>query len=364
MLNPPCSANGLTVGDCAGSAPLSNNNFRLPFQGIPRPSEIFAGTVADLPAVDPRAHHRTGDFMNTVQKDQSVSVSRRDLHQQVTDTIIQQLENGIVPWHKPWKGSGDRLFSMPKNYTTGNRYRGVNILLLWTSAFNKDFTTDEWGSFKQWQAKDEMVRKGEKGTLIVYYDTLEKEVDGELQKIPFLKSSVVFNRCQLASYTPENITDLPQEDLTSRIEKADRFISNTQAIVEHRVGGACYSPPVDKIFMPYREFFLNTETCTATEGYYSTLLHELTHWTGGKPRLDRINHKNFGDGNYATEELVAELGAAFLCTEFDIAVLPKGEHANYIGYWLEKLKNNKQCIFTAASAASAAVDYLQVLQPK
>jgi antirestriction protein ArdC len=115
--------------------------------------------------------------------------------------------------------------------------------------------------------------------------------------------------------------------------------------------------------MPYREFFLNTNACTATEGYYSVLLHELTHWTGAKPRLERINNKKFGDENYATEELVAELGNAFLCAEFDIGILPKGNPASYIDHWLKVLKDNKQCIFTAASAASAAVDYLQALQP-
>jgi antirestriction protein ArdC len=302
--------------------------------------------------------------METVLQQPATAFTRRDIHQQVTDTIIQQLEKGIVPWRQPWKGGNDRLFGLPKNFTTGNKYRGVNILLLWTSAYAKQLTTDEWASFKQWQAKEESVRKGEKGTMIVYYDTFEKEISGELQKIPFLKSSVVFNRCQLASYKPEDLDDLPKQDLVTRIEKADRFIANTQAIVEHHVGGAYYSQNDDKICMPYREFFLNTEDCTATEGYYSVLSHELTHWTGSKNRLDRINHKKYGDKNYANEELVAELGGSFLCTEFGISIVEKGSPASYIDHWLKVLKEDKHCLLTAASGASKAVDFLHGLQPQ
>lgn len=115
--------------------------------------------------------------------------------------------------------------------------------------------------------------------------------------------------------------------------------------------------------MPFTESFIDTTTCTATEAYYSTLLHELTHWSGSPQRLDRAKGKKFADQNYATEELVAELGAAFLSAELEITQSPKEDHAAYIANWLEVLKNNKQCVFTAASEASKAVDYLQGLQP-
>lgn len=108
----------------------------------------------------------------TTPKEQTYT--HRDIHQQVTDTIIQQLEMGTVPWHKPWKGEDNRLFSIPQNFTTGNKYRGINILLLWSSAIKHDFPEQEWASFKQWQDKKESVRKGEKGSMIVYYDTLER----------------------------------------------------------------------------------------------------------------------------------------------------------------------------------------------
>lgn len=295
----------------------------------------------------------------------ATATTRRDIHQQVTDTIIQQLEAGTIPWQQSWNGAESRIMNMPKNFTTGKKYRGVNILLLWTSAFNREFLTDDWGSFKQWQEKKEVVRKGEKGSMIVYYDTLKKEVDGEIKKIPFLKTSVVFNRSQLASYDPaiENKNLLNETSLVERIDQVDTFVANTAATVEHKDLRAGYIRTEDKIFMPLPEAFNNTETGTATEGYYSALLHELTHWTGNPKRLDRTFGKKFGDHAYATEELVAELGAAFMCAEFGITAAQKENHAAYIDYWLKVLRDNKHCLLTAASEASKAVDFLQGLQP-
>jgi antirestriction protein ArdC len=299
----------------------------------------------------------------TTEQQKPQSTSRRDLHQQVTDTIIEQLEKGIVPWHQPWN-TPDAGLAMPNNYTTGNYYRGVNIMLLWTSVAKNQFCTHEWGSFKQWNEKKESIRRGEKGTLIVYYDTMEKVIDGEIQKIPFLKSSVVFNRCQLANFTVDSLKDRPKADLVTCIKKADEFIANTGADIEHHVGKAYFTISDDKILMPYPEFFIETRDCTATEGYYSTMVQELTHWTGHPKRLNRKFGKQKGDKDYATEELVGELGAAFLCAEQEITVLQTSEHANYIGYWLNVLKNNKNCIFTAASQASKACEFLHSLQPK
>ncbi len=292
--------------------------------------------------------------------------NRRDIHQQVTDTIIKQLEQGTVPWHKPWQGEDTKAFGLPYNGITQNHYRGINIVLLWSSAIEKQYPLAEWGTFKQWADKKEMIRKGEKGSMIVYYDTFEKEEDDEIRKIPFLKTSYVFNRCQLNSYEP-SVTEednQPKQSLVERIEKVDTFIGNTQAMIEHGPKGACYSPKEDKIYLPVTEAFMDTETCTATEGYYSTLLHELVHWSGAPDRMDRAKGKRFGDQNYAAEELVAELGAAFLCAEHDIATAEKGDHANYIASWLKALKDNKHCIISAASEASKAVQYMKGLQPQ
>lgn len=301
--------------------------------------------------------------MKNISKAPAVS-PRRDVRQEVTDTIIRQLEAGTIPWRQPWKGGFDRLPALPQNFTTNRKYRGVNIILLWCAAIQNKYGSAEWASFKQWQEKKEVIRKGEKGSMIVYYDTIEKEQDGEIKKIPFIKTSVVFNRCQLASYAPPTVEEHPETvSLVERIEKVDAFLSNTQAVIEHRDYRAAYVPSKDIILMPHPEAFRDTETCTATEGYYSTLLHEMTHWTGNKKRLNRKGGKKFGDHQYAAEELIAELGAAFMCAEFDIGIADKGDHANYIASWLKVLKDNKEWIISAASEASKAVDYLQTLQP-
>lgn len=304
---------------------------------------------------------------DTIAHKQESKTTRRDLHQQVTDTIIQQLENGVVPWHQPWKGKSVSIPPLPLNFSTGKKYRGINILLLWSSTISSHYTSAEWGTFKQWQQKEETIRKGEKGSLIVYYDVLEKEIDGELKKFPFLKSSFVFNRCQLNSHQldpAESPEPVPTKSLVERIASVETLVQNSGAKIIHKGDRACYIPSLDEIHMPTEELFQDTETCTATEGYYSTLLHELTHWTGGKPRLNREGGKRYGDNGYATEELVAELGAAFLCAEHDIRTPEKGDHAAYIAHWLQVLKDNKHCLITAASDASKAVEFLTTPKPE
>lgn len=274
----------------------------------------------------------------------------RDIHQEVTDTIISQLEKGTIPWRQPWQGQSSKgFFDLPYNMVTNNHYQGINIVLLWGATLEKNFDTAEWATFKQWSEKKESIRKGEKG---------------ELQKIPYLKSYYVFNRCQLNSYNPQDAKpEIDTAPLAHRIEVVDSFVENTQAVIEHGADGAFYRPSEDKIYMPKIEAFQNTKTCTATEGYYSTLLHELVHWSGAPKRLDRTKGKRFGDNQYAVEELVAELGSAFLCAEYDIGNVEKGDHASYIASWLKVLKDNKYCIVSAASEASKAVNYMKQLTP-
>jgi antirestriction protein ArdC len=295
----------------------------------------------------------------------ATDVKRKDIHQQVTDTIIKQLEQGTVPWYRPWiPGTQDASYQLPKNYTTGNKYRGINIVLLWAASQDQQFNSNEWASFKQWKEIDESVRENEKGTMIVYYDTVEREEEGEIKHIPFLKHSYVFNRNQLASYNPDaKVIEVPRKPLVDRIGTIEDFVANTNAKVEHDKPMACYSIKEDKISMPELSSFIDTKTCTATEGYYATLMHELTHWTGHTSRLDRKLSNKFGDKHYAVEELVAEMGAAFVCTEFDISKPTKEHHASYIAAWLDVLKQNKHAVFTAASEASKASEFLHRLQP-
>ena len=290
--------------------------------------------------------------------------NRFDLQQHVTDLIITQLETGTVPWQQSWQSNSRQLLNIPKNAVTGNKYRGVNILLLWSEAQDKNFTTNEWASLKQWNQKKETIRKKEQGSMVIYTQKGQKEVDGEIVKTSFLKYSKVFNRCQLESFQPaEKIPVEQPKSLVEKIDTVEDYIENTFASIEHREGGAYYTVANDKIFMPLRESFIDTKTCTATENYYSVLLHEMTHWTGHPKRLNRKLKNKFGNDAYAEEELIAELGAAFLTAEFDITNPGKEHHAGYIASWLKVLKNNKGFIISAASEASKAVDYMQELQP-
>lgn len=298
------------------------------------------------------------------ERGETLTVPRLDVHDLVTSTIITQLEKGVIPWQKPFKDKTFSPFNIPVNFTTGNRYRGINIILLWCSAIKNNFQTDEWASFKQWKTKNERIRKGEKGNLVVYYDTFEKEIDGEIKKIPFLKSSYVFNRCQLEDYQPPKPVEFFNNfEFTQKIETIEEFIANTEAEIEFHDGSAYYIPSEDKIMMPKIENFKATAICTATEGFYSTMTHELTHWSGAENRLNRLRKDKFGDKSYANEELVAEFGAAFLCAGFGLATVEKGDHAGYIDNWLKVLRDDNRAIFRAASEASKAVDYLHSLQP-
>mgnify|MGYP000870910358 CR=1 FL=1 len=289
------------------------------------------------------------------------SYSRADLHQQVTDTIIAPMEAGTAPWHQPWVGGNRQPFRLPVNARTAKAYSGINILLLWCAVQSKEFASHEWATLKQWNAQKESIRKGEKGNMIVYYDTFEKEVDNEIQRIPFLKRSYVFNRCQLASYTPDESPTPPVTSLVERLENVERFVANTKATIRHQGYSACYIPSADAIHMPEKNSFINTEHSTATENYYSTLMHEMTHWSGHPNRLNRKLSGRFGDVPYAEEELIAELSAAFLCAELEITNTPKREHASYLANWLTVLKQDKHAIIAAASRASKTVEYLRGL---
>lgn len=292
----------------------------------------------------------------------------KDVHQEITDIILEQLENGIVPWQQPWQG-GDTLFNgLPFNTSTGNKYRGINVVLLWTSRMKHGFQSNEWGTFNHWKAAGEYIRKGEgkRKATIVKYGKREKEIDGEIVEIPYLQRFQVYNRCQLQSWKPIEQTSLEHlspNELIVRKVALDEFVTNTGATLLPHNGDASYNPLDDKIRMPYIEMFTDTKTLTAVEGYYSTLLHELTHWSGAPHRLNRVKGKKFGDQAYAFEELVAELGSAFLCAEFDIKTVEKGDHAAYINSWIQVLKDNKQMLVSAAAEASKAYDYLLWLQP-
>ncbi|MEO5807024.1 zincin-like metallopeptidase domain-containing protein [Devosia sp.] len=291
---------------------------------------------------------------------------KKDLYQTVTDTIIKDLEFGIRPWMQPWivGGEGGQL-NRPLR-VNGEAYRGINVLMLWGSAAENGFSSPTWISFKQAQGMGAHVRKGERGTMVLYGGTLTRtklnEQIGEENErgIPFLKSYSVFNADQIEGL-PAKLVKPPVKmlDPTQRIEQVDRFVAAAGA--EVRTGGAMafYQPECDLVQMPSFEAF------HTPEGFYATLLHELTHWTRHKSRLDRsFGRERWGDEGYAVEELVAELGAAFLCADLQITPTVCKDHAAYIGNWLKVLKNDKRAIFTAVSHAQKAADFLNGLQKK
>ena len=304
---------------------------------------------------------QSGSSKNDAPKSKRKAV-KVDMYQKITDQVIAALENGVKPWVCPWEVTAGQS-GMPTNHHTKSIYSGINILLLWSSAAEHCFSSSAWMTFKQAKEQGGSVRRGEKGTQIIYYKLWEKENDqGEKEQIPMLKTYTVFNLDQIdgledGAATHGNIE--PQG--FDALEPVEEFLKGTGADILERGDSAFYCPSTDQIVLPERFRFSQ-----ATD-FYATAAHELTHWTGHKNRLDRKGGKTFGDSDYAFEELVGELGSAFLMA--DLNITGDMQHDSYIASWLEKLRNDKRFIFKAASAASKAHQYLvecvaQSEQPK
>jgi len=295
------------------------------------------------------------------RRSRSKSAPRKDIHQQVTDSIISAIEAGAGTWQMPWHRSGEGL-NRPLNIDTHKRYRGINILNLWVAAESRGFGSGLWGTYRQWRNRGCQVRKGEKGAMVVFYKELEFDAenpetgDTEPEKRLMARASTVFNAQQVDGYEAEPMEPVT-ENPVSPIQQAEAFVAATEAEIRHGGNRAYYSRGTDHIQMPERERFLGSETSSPTEAYYGTLLHELTHWTGHEGRCQRRFGKRFGDDAYAMEELVAELGSAFLCADLGIAQAPRSDHAAYIDSWLQVLKADKKAVFTAASHASKAAGF-------
>lgn len=275
-----------------------------------------------------------------------------DLYQVVTDRIIASLERGVAPWVKPWNAA-DRNGGFPYNAASGKPYRGINVLLLSCSAY----PTAGWMTFKQARDLGGHVRKGEHGSMIVFYKPFavkdrnaQPDADGNQPErlIPLLKSFTVFNVSQIDELPAKyyGTVDAPAERPTHAV--ADAMLA--LATVRHGGDRAFYSPSHDSIQMPQPAQFASIPE------YYATGLHELTHWTGHASRCAREYGKRFGDTAYAREELVAEMGAAFLCAHAGID--GRLQHAEYLANWLGVLKADKRAIVVAASHAQRAADYV------
>jgi antirestriction protein ArdC len=256
----------------------------------------------------------------------------------------------------PWHTSGRNAFS-PINTTSRKPYRGINTVCLWAAAEAKGYESGEWGTYKQWQDRDAQVRKGEKSTTVVFWkfaNNTESQDDGDEQpaagsRLLFTRGYCVFNAAQVDGYTPKTE---PSATTIERIERAESFFKAIGANLRHGGNQAYYAPTSDHIQMPPFQAFKESL------GYYSTLAHEHTHWTAPSARCDRQLGKRFGDNAYAAEELIAELGAAFTCAHLGLSTEPREDHAQYINSWLRVLKADKRAIFTAASKAQQACDWL------
>jgi antirestriction protein ArdC len=287
----------------------------------------------------------------------NTATNQRDVYARVTDQIINAIEQGVGTWRMPWHTSGRFAFS-PINVTSKKPYRGINTVCLWASAESKGYESGEWGTYKQWQERGAQVRKGEKSTTVVFWkfanDSTETQDDGaehpaSSSRLIFTRGYAVFNSAQVDGYTVKSEPDMPMPE---RIHRADAFFQGIGATVQHGGNRAYYATDSDHIQMPpFQAFGENV-------AYYSTLAHEHTHWTAKGERCDRQLGKRFGDNAYAAEELIAELGAAFTCAHLGLSTEPREDHAQYINSWLKVLKADKRAIFTAASKAQAAADFL------
>lgn len=290
------------------------------------------------------------------------NTTKPDIYQTVTDAIVTAIESGQTAekWVMPWEG----FTSLPLNASTGKSYRGINIPVLWVQQMERGFNSGYWATYKQWQEMGAQVRKGQKGANVVFWKLLDIEPEGdndEAHTRMFARWSTIFNADQVDGF------EFPTQEgkgTAQTVETTESFMTATGATIKRGGASAYYHPDSDYIALPDQDGFYDTPTSTATEAYYSTALHELTHWTGASKRLDRKQSKRFGDTDYAFEELIAELGAAMLCAMLGITSSTRADHAHYIDGWLKALKSDKRFIFSAASQAQKAADYLFSLQPE
>ena len=281
------------------------------------------------------------------------------VYARITEEIIKAIKAGAKEYEMPWhKGASS---GMPRNALTGNTYQGVNIIALWAASQLQGYPKPIWASYLQWAQMGAQVRKGEKSSTIVYYkpavvsDHGEMEDEDKNMTRAILLKSAIFNIAQVEGYCYQ---EPEREDKTRCIERVDAFVEALGVKIVYGRSIAAYNPVRDYILMPNREEFISTRTRDATEGYYSVLLHEHVHWSGHPTRLDRDLSGRFGSEAYAMEELIAELGAAFLCAELGISVQVRHDHATYVNNWLTVLGNDDRAIFVAAGMASTACQFL------
>lgn len=296
----------------------------------------------------------------------NTTTARPDVYSRITGKVIADLEQGVRPWFKPWNADHAAGWSIRPLRHNGIPYKGINVVMLWSTSVTKGYACPLWLTFKQALELGGHVRKGQTGELVVYADRItrtETDARGEEceREIPFLKGYTVFNAEQCDGLPAHYMAKAEPPALTplQRIESADLFFAATGADIRHGGTRAYYAEGADFVQMPPFETFRDAES------YAATLAHELTHWTKHETRLARdMGRVKWGDAGYAREELVAELGSAFLCADLGVTPEVREDHASYIASWLKVLKDDKRFIFSWASHAQRAADFLHGLQPK
>lgn len=284
---------------------------------------------------------------------QRVAANKTDIYETVTANIIAALEKGIDgnKWKAPWHGTE---VGLPENVASHKAYRGANVWILFCEQFNKGYTVPIWGTFKQWKEKGCPVRKGEKSTVVLLWKPTERRVeneagDTEVKKSLFARAYHVFNAAQVDGFVPPQVAPRPVFEV---IEHAQEFFEQLDARVDHGGNRAYYTPAADRIQLPQPEFFKDSVS------YYAVRAHETVHWTGHDKRCARDLSTRFGEAQYAAEELVAELGSAYVCGILGLSNEPREDHSQYIANWISLLKSDPKAIITAGSKAQQAVDYL------
>lgn len=287
------------------------------------------------------------------------SGARSNLYDDITNKIIGELEQGRLPWVQPWGTAAAKApLAMPRNATTSRHYSGINVLILWGAVIQHGFPTQNWLTFRQALSLGGNVRKGERGTTVVYADRFTpedekrraRETGEEPGRIPFLKRFTVFNAAQCEGLPEDIAVDAPPPPPGLIEPKVEALIRTTG--IDFRIGGdrAFYIPSLDYVQVPPPQAYFEPIN------WHRTALHEMGHATGHASRLGRDFSGSFGTKKYAFEELVAEMNAAFCCAT--LGIVPTVRHADYIGSWLECLREDNRAIVRAASQASKAADWL------
>jgi antirestriction protein ArdC len=272
-----------------------------------------------------------------------------ELYEEVTNRIAAELEKGVKPWAQPWKGSiaQNGLPVLPCNLASGRPYSGINTLILWGTALSHGYPTHQWLTFQQAQQIGARVKSGEKSVSVIFTKWIEEEKDGKTFKQPIVRRFHVFNKVQLEGIGNE----YDQLPVSPEIAKATLILDSSGIKVNRGYTKAYYDKVRDEVFLPAVNAF------PSGEAYIKVAFHECCHATGHEKRLNRQFGKRFGDAEYGHEELVAELGAAFLCAKTNIAYT--AENTAYIDTWLKQMKQDSRYIFKAASHASQAADWLE-----